>query len=175
MKKEKAFTLIEILVVIAIIGVVLTFAIPSVRNAYKNSQKTALDQEINFINSRVIREFNDFNGLTMELNAINNSNSPIVTALQNNNTIPSNSTFTFLASGYENDSVITNVINNIPGNNSQNQYYIILPNNNPSIGSTTTLTLNLNKPIKIIAYSTSLSNIYVYENGVDISENYITK
>jgi prepilin-type N-terminal cleavage/methylation domain-containing protein len=86
MKNKRAYTLVEILVVVGIIGLIAAIGVPMTMNAIKNSENRA--KEINVAGVEAAKEqwaleFNQTNGATVQWSNISNYMGSGITSITN--------------------------------------------------------------------------------------------
>ncbi len=158
-----------------IIGILTMIAVPKFSKFIDQSKEDTTNSLANLLNSTVQREFVDLNGLVLNLNKVNSPTSVIMQEIKSNENLNADSIVQFYSAGYENTTVVNELINtNITPSLTTDYVGIILPDNNKDASLSNTPTLNLNKPIKIILKLNNNSKTFVYENGVNVTEQYIT-
>ncbi len=173
--KHLGYTIVELLVVIAIMSILLLIAIPSLVRYLDNSKEDRANTLAILLNSTIQREFVDLNGLVLDLNKVNAPNSSIIQEIKSNENLQPGATVKFYSAGYENDTAVNTVITQEISSSSTTDFVgIILPDNNPTALFSNTPTINLNKPIKIVIKFANDEAIYVYENGINVTSDYIT-
>ncbi len=173
--KHLGYTIVELIVVIAIIAILTLIAIPNVAKYIENTNRDKADTLAVLLNSTVQREFIDLNGLVLNLDKVNDPNSAIMSEIKSNENLNSDAKVEFYSAGFDNTTAVNSLISSEINSSLTTDYVgIILPDNNATALFSNTPTLNLNKPIKIIIKFSNDDNTYVYENGINVTSEYIT-
>ncbi len=173
--KHFGYTIVELIVVMAILAILTLIAVPRVSLFMENSKVDKADSLANLLNSTIQREFVDLNGLTLNLDKINDPDSKIVQEIKSNENLQQDAIVQFYSAGYENTTAVNSLLSSEVSTSLTTDYVgIILPDNDPTSLFSNTPTLNLYKPIKIIVKFSNSETPYIYENGVNVTKNYIS-
>ncbi len=174
-KKRLGYTVVELVVVIAILSILILIAVPSLGHFIEDSKRDKADTLAVLLNSNIQREFVDLNGLVLDLDKLNDPNSAIMQDIKSNENLNSDAIVKFYSAGYENTTAIESLLSSEISPSLTTDYVgIVLPDNDPTAQFSKTPVLNLNKPIKIIIKFSDNEETYIYENGVNVTSEYIS-
>ncbi len=175
-KKRLGYTIVELIVVMGIIAILTLIAIPMVSKYIEDSKENKADSLAVLLNSAIQREFVDFNGLVLNLDKVNAPSSAIMQDIKSNENLQDDAIIKFYSAGYENTTAINDLLTSDVTTSLSTDYVgIILPDNNPTALFSNTPTLNLEKPIKIILKFEDNDIPFIYENGVNVTNQYVTR
>ncbi len=160
-----------------ILGILTMIAVPRFTKYIDQSKVEKTNSLAVLLNSTVQREFVDLNGLVLDLDKVNDPTSDIMREIKSNEHLLDDAIVKFYSVGFNNTTAVNDLIRtNITPSLTTDYVGIILPDNNADATAQPTQkpTLNLNKPIIIILKLNSNTNTYVYENGVNVTDQYIT-
>lgn len=178
MRKSKGFSLIEVVVVMAIVAILIAISIPSLTSVLQQTNKSKIDQAIRTMNSSIVRNLQDFNGVTMSQpsTTLNTALTPIL--INDNDIITSSTTISYFGYYYDNLEPVrtqfTQIRNSttVPASPDDFNITIALPDNEVHTGSNPSITFNLNHSVYIIVKT--VDNTYIYKNGVDVTDDFLT-
>ncbi len=152
----------------------MMIAVPRVSLYIEDAKINKANNLAVLLNSNIQREFVDLNGLVLNLDKVNALNSEIMVSIKSNENLQDDAIVKFYSAGYNETTAISSILRDEVSPSLTTDFVgIVLPDNNPTALFSKTPTLNLNKPIKIIIKFSNVDTPFVYENGVDVTEQYI--
>lgn len=174
MRKFKGFSLIELIVVMAIMAILIAISIPSFDNVLRQTSKSQVDEAIRAMNSSIVRNLQDYNGVTAT-----NANRTLETTLtpilrRDNDLISRATTITYFDYFYENTTPVQNRFTQVrnsadlPATPDDYIITIALPDNQDDAEDR--ITFNLNHPVYIIVKT--VDDTFIYKNGIDVTSEF---
>lgn len=176
MKKHKGFSLIELIVVMAIIAILIAIIIPSYDNIIKGSQKSKLDEAIRETNSTTVRNLQDYNGITSS-NLTDSLKYTLTPVLLASSDLLSTSTthISYFSYYYDDITLVQNKFKEIydtaPYASAPDNYNITICIPDNERHSDSSITFNLNHSVYIIVKT--VDNTYIYKNGLDVTSDFL--
>lgn len=175
MRKNKGFSLLELILVMAIIAIIIAITIPSFNKIIRQSSKSKVDQAVMEMNSSIVHNVRDYNGLTAP-NITTLLDKTLTPILKRNNDLLSHAT-TISYCGYYYDDItpvktkFLEIYNSTsyPASSDDYKITVCMPDNVRH--TDTSITFNLKHPVYIIVKT--VDNTYIYKNGNDVTSDFL--
>lgn len=175
MKKHKGFSLIEMVIVMAIIAILIAVTIPSFNRIIQRSAKSKVDQVAMAMNSSIVHNVQDYNGLT-STNITTTLDARLTPLLIRENDLLERDTTQIRYLGYFFDDIspvqseFDRIRNDESLTTASNAYNITIFMPDNEVHTDNSITFNLNRSIYIIVKTEG--NTYIYRNGVDVTDEF---
>lgn len=176
MRKHKGFSLIEMIVVMAIIAILIAITIPSFDNIIRQSSKSEVDQAVMTMNSSITRNVQDFNGINLSDCDVVLTNTLTPILINDNDLLTAETTqISYFPYFFDDIRLVQNefnrIRNNVPFTTPPIDYNIRICMPDHETHTDGSITFDLNHSIYIIVKTAD--NTFIYRNGADVTDEFL--